>query len=223
MDSSSCDLCRLSSLLHSRSLSRGKSGSCNNTALLQMLVRSSAGRAGCGADLAACVLATGDFLLSQWASPLAFTPFEGLGLLPGAWGVPNKGNAVEAVGIFGKCRERVGSGPAPDPPEKGLLPHFHVRRGVEQIPQSRSQSRTQSQFCLSEPLPWAVIFLIVTLMRGFSQLSFMHVPFAFNIFLITYFCVVSSFEPPLDHNKKNVKNVKHKSFKNMLKNVFPKK
>ena len=57
-----------------------------------------------------------------------------------------------------------------------------------------------SQSSLSEPLPRAVIFLIVKLRRGFSLLSFVYVLFAFNIFLITYFCVVSSFEPPLDHN-----------------------
>ena len=41
---------------------------------------------------------------------------------------------------------------------------------------------------------------IVKLKRGFSELSFVYVVFSFNIFLITYFCVVSSFEPPLDHN-----------------------
>ena len=66
--------------------------------------------------------------------------------------------------------------------------------------QSRSQSQTQSRFCLYEPLPRAVIFLIVKLGRGFSQLSFVYILFAFKIFLITYFCVVSSFEPPLDHH-----------------------
>ena len=55
----------------------------------------------------------------------------------------------------------------------------------------------QFQCSLSEPLPRTVIFLIVKLRRGFSQLSFEYVLFAFNIFLIAYFCVVSSFEPPL--------------------------
>ena len=54
--------------------------------------------------------------------------------------------------------------------------------------------------CLSESLPRVEIFLILKLRRGFSQLSFVYVLFAFNIFLITYFCVMSSFEPPLDHN-----------------------
>ena len=52
-----------------------------------------------------------------------------------------------------------------------------------------------------------VIFLIVKLRRGFSQLPFVYVLFAFNIFLITYFCVVSSFEPPLDHYKVLTLNV----------------
>ena len=81
------------------------------------------------------------------------------------------------------------------PPKKtGLVPQLLVRWGEERIP----QSETQSWFCLSEPLPRAVIFLIVKLRRGFSQLSFVYVLFALNIFLITYFCVVSSFEPPLD-------------------------
>ena len=37
-------------------------------------------------------------------SPQAFTPFGGLGLLPGAWGAPNKGNPDEAEGIFGNAR-----------------------------------------------------------------------------------------------------------------------
>ena len=58
----------------------------------------------------------------------------------------------------------------------------------------------QSQSSLSEPLPRAAIFLIVKLRRGFSHVSFVYVLFPFSIFLITYFCVVSSFEPPLDHN-----------------------
>ena len=68
-----------------------------------------------------------------------------------------------------------------------------------ELSSAQSQSRTGSLFCLSKPLPRAVIFLIVKLRRSFSQLSFVYVLFAFNIFLITYFCVVSSFEPPLDH------------------------
>ena len=70
-----------------------------------------------------------------------------------------------------------------------------------ELSSAQTQSRTQSQFCLSESLPRAVIFLIVKLRRGFSQLSFVYVLSAFNIFLITYFCVVSSFVPPLDHKR----------------------
>ena len=62
--------------------------------------------------------------------------------------------------------------------------------------------QSQSQSSLSEPLPREVIFLIVKLRRGLSQLSFVNVLFSFNIFLITYFYVVLSFEPPLDHNNK---------------------
>ena len=89
----------------------------------------------------------------------------------------------------------------PDPRKKGLVPHFPVWWDVQQILSVSVQS--QSQRSLREPLPRAVIFLIVKL-RGFSLLSFVYVSFAFNIFLITYFCVVSSFGPPLDHNKENI-------------------
>ena len=41
----------------------------------------------------------------------------------------------------------------------------------------------------------------VKLRRGFSQLSFMYVLFSFNIFLITHFRAVLSFETPLEHNR----------------------
>ena len=68
------------------------------------------------------------------------------------------------------------------------------------IPTELSSAQSQSRFCLSESLPRAIIFLIVKLRRGFSQLSFVYVLFALNIFLITYFCIVSSYEPPLHHN-----------------------
>ena len=43
---------------------------------------------------------------------------RGLGLFPCAWGTPNKRNAEGVVGIFGKCRARVGSGPALGPTKK---------------------------------------------------------------------------------------------------------
>ena len=66
--------------------------------------------------------------------------------------------------------------------------------------QSQSQSQTQSWFSHRELLPRAVIFLIVKLRWGFSQLVFVYVLFSFNIFLITYSCVMSSFEPPLGHS-----------------------
>ena len=39
----------------------------------------------------------------------------------------------------------------------------------------------------------------VKLKRDFPQLSFIYVLFSFNIFLITHFRVVLSFQPPLDH------------------------
>ena len=71
-------------------------------------------------------------------SPRLLLPSGRLGLSPGVWGAPNKGNADGAVGIFRKCRARVGYGPAPGPTEKSLVSHFPVRWGVQQIPQSRS-------------------------------------------------------------------------------------
>ena len=73
-----------------------------NTALLYLLGRTSAGHACCGTDLAECVPATGDFLRPQAGDiPQAFIPFRGV--LPGAWGTPNKGNADGAIGIFGNA------------------------------------------------------------------------------------------------------------------------
>ena len=86
-------------------------------------------------------------------------------------------------------------------PIDGLVLMWHIPMELSSAQsQSQLQSQTQSWFCLSELLPCAVIFLIVKLRRGFSQLSVVYVRFAINIFLITYFCDVSSFEPPLDNN-----------------------
>ena len=66
--------------------------------------------------------------------------------------------------------------------------------------------RSQSQRGLSELFPRALIFLIVKLRKSFSHLSFVCVLFSFNVFLITYFCAVSSFEPPLHHNSNLMPN-----------------
>ena len=79
-------------------------------------------------------------------------------------------------------------------PIDGLVLMWH-------IPTELSSVQSRFSLTLSESLPRAVIFLIVKLRRGLSLLSFVCVLFAFNIFLITYFCVVSSFEPHLDHNR----------------------
>ena len=100
--------------------------------LIQLSSRTSADRAGCGADLAGCVSVAGFFLRPQGAFPPGYYSLGGVS--PSAWGAPNKGNADGAVGILGKCRARVDYGPAPGPIKKGLVPHFHVRWGVEQIP-----------------------------------------------------------------------------------------
>ena len=45
----------------------------------------------------------------------------------------------------------------------------------------------------------------VKLRKGFSQLSFMYVLFSINIFFITHFRVVLSFQPSLDHNRNQIK------------------
>ena len=65
----------------------------------------------------------------------------------------------------------------PNPPKKSLVPHLTVWWGCNKYTQSQSRSS------LSEPLPRAVISLIVQLRRGFSQLSLVYVLFSFNIFL----------------------------------------
>ena len=76
-------------------------------------------------------------------------------------------------------------------PYRWTRPLWHIPTELSSAQsQSQTQSRTQSRFCLSESLPRAVIFL-VKLGSGFSRLSLVYVLFAFNIFLITYFCVVS--------------------------------
>ena len=102
--------------------------------LIQLSGLTSDGRAGCDADLAGCVSVAGFFLRPQGAFPPGYYLLHG-GWSSGAWGAPNKGNADRALGILGKCRARVGYGPAPGPTKKGLVPHYHVWWGVEQIPQ----------------------------------------------------------------------------------------
>ena len=69
-----------------------------NTAPLQLLGRTSAGRVYCGTDQAGCVSAAGDFLRAQGGRPRRLLPLVGVG--PIACGNPNKRNADGAVGIF---------------------------------------------------------------------------------------------------------------------------
>ena len=100
-----------------------------NTAPLQLSGRTLVGRVYSGTDPAECISAPGDFL------PLRLLlPSGRLGYSPGTWGAPNKGNADGAVSILGKCKARVGYGPAPGPTKKGLVPHLPVRWGAQQIP-----------------------------------------------------------------------------------------
>ena len=97
-----------------------------------MLGHISAGRADSGVDLAGCVSVAGLFpSASGGLPPRILPPFEGVWVDRPA----PEGNADGTVGIFEKCRERVGNGPAPRPTKKkGLVPHFHVRWGVELLP-----------------------------------------------------------------------------------------
>ena len=66
-----------------------------------MLGRSSAGRVWSWHKSGRVCLGTGYFLRHRGAIHPGFTPFGGLGLLPGTWDVPNKGNADGTIGIFG--------------------------------------------------------------------------------------------------------------------------
>ena len=68
-------------------------------------------------------------------SPKLLPPSGRLGISPGAWGAPNKGNADEAVGIFGNAGCVWAPALRPDPSKKGLVPHLPVRWGEQQIPQ----------------------------------------------------------------------------------------
>ena len=75
-----------------------------------------------GHTLVSCVwfgCGSGRVWLVDWWSPPAlrghppgFQPLRWR-VLSGSWGVPNKGNADGAIGIFRKCKARAGSGPAP--------------------------------------------------------------------------------------------------------------
>ena len=84
---------------------------------------------------------SGRVRLGSWIFPTAsgglpprlLPPSWGLGWSPGAWDGPNKGNADGAVGIFWKCRARVGYGLAPGPTKKGLVPYLPVIWGAQQI------------------------------------------------------------------------------------------
>ena len=68
-------------------------------------------------------LFTGDFLRSQRGGdilPGFYSRTGGLGLLPGAWSAPNKGNADEAEGIFGNTGHVWATALRLDPHEKPL-------------------------------------------------------------------------------------------------------
>ena len=57
-----------------------------------------------------------------WEPSSRLLPPSG-GVLPDTWGAPNKGNADEAVGIFGNARRVWAPALRPDPPKKSLVPH----------------------------------------------------------------------------------------------------
>ena len=81
-----------------------------------------------------CVSVPGDFpTASGGLPPRLLLPSERFGLLPGAWGAPNKGNADGAVGIFGNSGRVWATALRPVPPKKGLVPYLPVRWGGQQI------------------------------------------------------------------------------------------
>ena len=100
---------------------------------LQVLGSASTGRIICGTDLAVCVSVPRDFLRPHGAFPPGFYSLRG-GVI--AWRLrrPNKGNTDGAVGIFGNAGRVWATALRQDPPKKGLVPHFPVRLGVQQIP-----------------------------------------------------------------------------------------
>ena len=66
-----------------------------------------------GADLAECWFVDSPFPPASGGHPhQVFTPYRGLGLLPGAWGAPNKRNAE---GIFGNAGRVWAAALRPDP------------------------------------------------------------------------------------------------------------
>ena len=129
----------------SRSVERGTNTAASYRSsflLIQLSGLTSAGRAGCGADLAECVSIAGFFLRPQGAFPPGYYPLWVLGWSPSAWGVPNKGNAEGAVGIFGKCRARMGYGPAPGPTKK--RPCATLSRSVGRGPNTAASYRNSA-------------------------------------------------------------------------------
>ena len=143
-----------------------------------------------GLDLSRCWVAlwpavlsrhgSGRVCLGAWGIPSAsgghpprlLLPSGRLGSSPGAWGAPNKGNADGAVGIFGKCRARVGYGPAPGPTIKKALCHTcplggAVNKYLGWLLQPRSKSFwRQIDFGLDLSRCWVALWLAVLSRHG---------------------------------------------------------
>ena len=67
-------------------------------------------------------LSTEDFFpVSRGYSSRLLPPYEGLGLLPGTWVAPIKGECRRSRRYFWQCRTRVGCGPASGPTLKTAL------------------------------------------------------------------------------------------------------
>ena len=96
--------------------------------------------------------------------------------------------------------DKQGSSLGSFPTSPPLYPHFNRPSGFLTLCQVVSGGRQRQ--ILGELSPRTVLFMIMlSWRRGVSQLSFLNVLFSFNIFLITHFRVVLSFEPFLDHNR----------------------
>ena len=107
-------------------------------------------------------LGTGVFLRPQGVIPPGFyPPYGGLGLLPGVWDAPIKGNADGAEGIFSNAGRVWAAALRLDPPLKGLVPYSLVRWGVTNT-QPQYPPKLSSQDVSTTPIFLIFFFPIST-------------------------------------------------------------
>ena len=153
------------------------SRSCNNTALLQLLGHTSAGSACCGTDQSGCVLATGDFPAASGGRPFRLLLFSGRWFYWLTLEVPLlRGISTEPQVFFDHDVRKWSLALHPDPPKKGLVPHFHVRWGVQQITSS-SFSKHFASLCVR----WTK----KTLLWDLDTFVWHHISLCWVIYLLT--------------------------------------